>query len=121
MNHGGATPLYIATQVGHLEIVEFLLQTNQVDVNHVVNNIGTPICVAVHEEDLDIVKILVQHGADVNPLLIQNMTLLSISLCNEDFEMSTFLIQNNADVIKTKSYLHEKHDVTALDLLEEIK
>lgn len=58
------TPLCIATQEGHLEIVKVLLKNNA-NINHVGKK-KTPLLIAAKNGNIDIVNYLLNNGADVN-------------------------------------------------------
>jgi len=60
----GLTPLFAAAHEGNPETVEYLLE-NGADVNHK-SMYGTPLMNAVEEEAKKVVKILLDHKADVN-------------------------------------------------------
>jgi len=70
-NRFGGTALIPAADRGHVEIVRELLTTSDVDVDHV-NNLGwTALLEAVilgdgGKDHQEIVKLLIEHGADVN-------------------------------------------------------
>ena len=61
MNNGG-TPLYIASQHGHTEVVAKLLSANA-NVNQAADNHATPMCVACVHGFLNIVQLLSSYGA----------------------------------------------------------
>ncbi|XP_076081216.1 uncharacterized protein LOC143052139 [Mytilus galloprovincialis] len=65
VNKQYVTPLFIASQRGHVEIVKLLLQ-NGADVNKCKKNGASPLFVACHEGHLEIVKLLHKSKADVN-------------------------------------------------------
>ncbi len=60
-----ATPLFYASKYGHTHIVELLLKQKEIDVNKqdFFFDYGTPLHVAAN---MEIAKLLVSHGADVN-------------------------------------------------------
>ncbi|MFD2701656.1 ankyrin repeat domain-containing protein [Paenibacillus shunpengii] len=70
-NRFGGTALIPAADRGHVQIVEYLLEHSDVDIDHI-NNLGwTALLEAVilgdgGERHTQIVKLLVEHGADVN-------------------------------------------------------
>jgi ankyrin repeat protein len=86
----GYTPIYVASQkgtlllldlifgfyflefysfvqfVGHLKVVSVLLTSPQVDVNVATNKHATPLYVAAQRGHLSIVKLLHEHGGNIN-------------------------------------------------------
>ena len=61
----GATPLYIAAQEGHLEVVRCLVgQGANVDQDN--KDGSTPLYIAAHHGHLAVVQLLVENGANVN-------------------------------------------------------
>lgn len=70
-NRYGGTALIPAAERGHVDIIEELLTTTEVDINHV-NNLGwTALMEAVilndgNETQQRVVQMLIDHGADVN-------------------------------------------------------
>jgi ankyrin repeat protein len=66
-NNNGASPLYIACQDGHLDIVEKLLDNVKTDVNKCTNSGASPLNIACQNGHLDIVeKLLDNINTDVN-------------------------------------------------------
>ena len=61
----GRTPLYIAAQRGHQQIVEMLLAAG-VDMKAAANDGATPIFIAAQERHHRVVEMLVAAGADMN-------------------------------------------------------
>ena len=64
-NHNGATPLYVAAQNGHTEVVKLLL-ANKADVNARHTDGRTPLWMAAQEGHTEVVKLLLANKADVN-------------------------------------------------------
>uniref|UniRef100_A0A674P3G7 Euchromatic histone-lysine N-methyltransferase 2 n=1 Tax=Takifugu rubripes TaxID=31033 RepID=A0A674P3G7_TAKRU len=62
----GYTGLHHAAKLGNLEIVNMLLETGQVDVNAQDSGGWTPIIWAAEHKHLDVIKVLLNRGADVN-------------------------------------------------------
>ncbi len=60
------SPLYGACEAGNLEVAEFLLEHQKVDINGGGRNGETPLCVACTEGHLKIVKLLLEKVANVN-------------------------------------------------------
>jgi len=64
----GATPLYVAAQNGHTEVVK-LLQDNNADVNASRTNDGsTPLYVVAQNGHTEVVKLLLDNNADINAM-----------------------------------------------------
>nr|XP_061808338.1 histone-lysine N-methyltransferase EHMT2-like [Nerophis lumbriciformis] len=61
----GYTGLHHAAKLGNLEIVNILLETGQVDVNSQDNGGWTPIIWAAEHKHVEVIKVLLNRGADV--------------------------------------------------------
>lgn len=95
------TPLFVACQLGHKQIVELLLKHPKIDVNAgrlSVNksNPISPLFVATFEKHLEIVKMLLERGADPNIASEDGATSLDIAIGNSDSELITLLSQHGA-------------------------
>ena len=55
--NSGATPLYVAAQNGHLDIVKALLEAGA-DRNQAMNSGATPLFIAAEKGHLDVVEML---------------------------------------------------------------
>ncbi|XP_026203194.1 histone-lysine N-methyltransferase EHMT2 [Anabas testudineus] len=75
----GYTGLHHAAKLGNLEIVKMLLETGQVDVNAQDNGGWTPIIWAAEHKHVDVIKVLLNRGADVT---INDKSLLSLQELN---------------------------------------
>ena len=64
IKHGnnGATPLWIAAQEGHLDVVQHLVEVGA-HKDQATNYGATPLCIAAQEGHLDVVRHLVEVGA----------------------------------------------------------
>jgi len=62
----GFTPLHLATQEGHSDMVALLLE-HSADVNAHAKNGLTPMHLAAQEDGVSTASILVQHHADIDP------------------------------------------------------
>jgi ankyrin repeat protein len=64
----GMTPLFMACQQGHLEVVKLLLACDKIDVNKTMLSVGfTPLFVVCQQGRLELIKLLLAHdGIDVN-------------------------------------------------------
>lgn len=66
-NDSGDTPLIIAAQEHNIAMLELLLKNKNVDVNQASKlDKETALALAVEKRDMDVVKILLLYGADVN-------------------------------------------------------
>ena len=62
-NNQGATPLYIAAENGHLDVVRHLVEVGA-DKDQASNQRATPLFIAALNGHLDVVRHLVEVGAD---------------------------------------------------------
>jgi ankyrin repeat protein len=60
----------------------------------------TPLTLAAREGDLEMTRILVNAGADVNTAAGDGKTALAVSIFNGNYEVASFLVDNKADVNK---------------------
>jgi ankyrin repeat protein len=65
MKTEGSTPLHLAAQNGHLDVVEFLVE-QQAEVNAKETDGWTPLYLAAHNGHFDVVKFLVEQQAELN-------------------------------------------------------
>ena len=93
----GRTPLYIAVEEGHREIVEILIWEGA-DVNGEDKEGRTPLHIAVWKGDLGLVQTLVDFGADVNARDVNGRTPLHIAVEEGHREIMEMLIREGADV-----------------------
>ena len=102
-NSSGLTPLHLAAQNGHTEIVQLLLQNNA-DPNIQDNNGDTPLHFSSENDHTETVQLLLQNNADPNIQNNDDDTPLHIA-CegdltepeNDHIEIVKLLLQNNAD------------------------
>ena len=72
----GATPLYIACERGHLDVVRMLLSTEGIDTNRAREDGYTPLYVACQDGHLDVVRMLLStEGIDPNNALLCTLSL----------------------------------------------
>ena len=92
------TPLYIAAQNGHLNVVKYLVKKGA-DVNKTTHG-NTPFIAAAARGHLDVVKYLVKKGADVNKAYKDGITPLMIAAQNGHLDVVKYLVKKGADVNK---------------------
>lgn len=102
----GSTPLHLAVQNDHLNIVKFLIR-NGVDVNAKNRDENTPFHLAARNGHLEVVKYLVGNGADVNARNKDGNTPLFTAGEQGDFEMSKYLVRNGVNVNVGNKYLSD--------------
>jgi pectate lyase len=121
----GNTPLHLAAQGGHREVVEFLLSKDS-DVN--TRRTGypagdTPLHTAVRAGNIDIVELLLRNGADTDVKNESGQTPLDIALSRNRKDIIELLISKGADVssvhlaayigdlAKVKAFIQEGIDI----------
>lgn len=124
---GGITPLIIAANFGHLDILKLLLETKpKVDVNKRNDHGETALFLAAQEGYLEIVQALLQAGADPNIAKLNGVTPLFIAAQYGHIDIVKELLDAKADPqlarktdsIKPKDIARSKgHDEVAAVLL----
>lgn len=111
---GGRTPLKLAVDGGHKEIVELLISKKA---NVEANKGGlTPVMIAALKGYIEIAEVLVQHKADINRYgsvmvygdvnVSVRTTALILATQNSHYDMISFLLEHGADVNSTDLYLN---------------
>lgn len=95
----GFQPLGLATFFGHSEAVAYLVESGA-DVNLHSNNSQnvTPLIAASARRNMDSARLLVKHGADVNPRQIHDFTALHNAAQNGQIEMAELLLAHGAEI-----------------------
>ena len=116
----GSTPLYYAVYYNNAEIVKLLL-AHKADPN--VGKTGiTPLSISAGEGYLDIAKMLLAAGADVNGKSLYGITALGRACAKDRLEMAKLLIENKADPNAGKGVLGTPlHDAAASGDVELLK
>ena len=91
-----ATPLYISSDYGYLNIVTSLIK-NGANLNQADNNGSTPLYIASKNGHFEIVKELINANACINQTNNDNMTPLCIANRNSHTNIVNFLILNGAN------------------------
>ncbi|KAB0795416.1 hypothetical protein PPYR_12255 [Photinus pyralis] len=96
------TPLYWAASRGYLLTVKVLLN-HGADVNYSTKN-GSALFAAVQNEHTDIVRLLLQQGADVKITNHLDFTALSLAACQDNIEILKLLLHYNSDIEHKSKY-----------------
>ncbi|EDW58858.2 LOW QUALITY PROTEIN: uncharacterized protein Dvir_GJ18787 [Drosophila virilis] len=91
----GATALWVAAGMGHLQIVKMLVQAGA-SINHNTKAQSSPLRAACYEGRLDIVEFLLEHGADVNATNLFNNNTLMIAAYKGHHLVVNTLLQNGS-------------------------
>jgi len=95
MGNKGETPLFFACYTKQYETIDLLLNM-KADVDHVCRE-STPLVYAVHSGCLQLVRKLIQHGANVNFEGMFKRTPLHYAYSQGHADIAKFLIENGAN------------------------
>ena len=105
----GSAPLFISCKKGNVEIVEYLIQICGADIeqkgafevpdDRTVHNVSPLWCAAVSGR-LQVVEVLVKHGADINSVSDTGSTPVRSACFMTHFEIVQFLVENGANILK---------------------
>jgi len=94
-NHNQATPLYIACQQGHAEVVSILLGDMRVEVNRPNGNEVTPFYIACQKGHLKVMSLLLADTRiDVSKAMNKGSTPLDIACQNDRKEVVSLLLKD---------------------------
>ncbi|XP_054288429.1 protein fem-1 homolog CG6966 isoform X2 [Macrosteles quadrilineatus] len=110
----GATPLVMACRNGHYEVVEYLVEHCNADIEQVGSVVfdgetiegAPPLWCAAAAGHLPIVKFLVKRGACVNSTTRTNSTPLRAACFDGHFDIVKFLIEEGADIEVSNRHGH---------------
>ncbi|XP_067045440.1 ankyrin-1-like [Acropora muricata] len=112
----GTSLLHMATQGGHVLIVNYLLSLRALDVNCRNIHEETPLMIALREDRQELLEDLLLHGADPNSKNMAGCTALHIAVGRTCVKSVEILIQNSADVnIKDSSCRTALHVASRLN------
>ncbi|XP_067051145.1 ankyrin-1-like [Acropora muricata] len=112
----GTSLLHMATQVGHVLIVNYLLSLRALDVNCRNIHEETPLMIALREDRQELLEDLLLHGVDPNSRDMAGCTALHIAVGRTCVKSVEILIQNSADVnIKDSSCRTALHVASRLN------
>lgn len=98
----GNTPLFAAVQGRHCDVVEYLIDEKNSDVDMIhcgrVADGNTPLCLAAMRDDLAMARLLIKKGANVNFVTGYDLSPLIIAASNGYVDVVKLLIDNDADV-----------------------
>ncbi|MFW5827586.1 MAG: ankyrin repeat domain-containing protein [Alkalispirochaeta sp.] len=95
------TPLLMAAEQGHMEIVRYLVEEAEADVNATTPESRgevTPLRYAISNEDYEMVRYLVQNGADVNKANRAGWTPIMTAARTGNREIIGYLLDQGADL-----------------------
>ena len=92
-----AIPLYLAARLGLHGLAERLIAKlpQAIDFR---GPAGTPLHISVQEGHMNVIKLLLAHGADINSLAADNSTPLHIALQQGHLEIAKLLLNSGAEV-----------------------
>ena len=94
------SPLSAAVHVGNYEMVQLLVEEYHADVNAELSlHRYTPLQMALHRRNKDIIKFLIEAGADVNARNGRGETPLSIAISKKDYGIVKMLLERGASII----------------------
>jgi ankyrin repeat protein len=93
-----AVPLYYATLCGFRDLVEHLIATHPQDVNDRGGHHTTPLHAAIAKGNLDVMMLLLEHGADVAAVKWAEHTPLYEASKRRRLDMMSLLLDHHADV-----------------------
>lgn len=95
VNNEGVTALTIAIEEGFTEIARFLIENGALFSR---TSGYDEISIAVKNEDIEMVKLLLEKGVDANQVSENGVSLLHIAINNLDFDLANLLIHSGADL-----------------------
>ncbi|XP_023037867.1 protein fem-1 homolog B isoform X2 [Drosophila willistoni] len=117
----GATALWVAAGMGHLQIVKMLVQAGA-SINHNTKAQSSPLRAACYEGRLDIVEFLIDNGADVNATNLFNNNTLMIAAYKGHALVVKTLLENGArpdeQALCGATALHYASESGHLDVVE---
>ena len=94
MNNEGVTALTIAIKGGFTEIARFLIENGALFFRSGYDEIS----IAVKNEDINMVKLLLEKGINANQVSENGVSLLHIAINNLDLDLASLLIESGADL-----------------------
>ena len=112
-NTDGATSLWVASAMGHVEVVRALIQRNNpVDLNLHQYNGATALWIASHNAHVEVVRALLQDDrVDVNLHAIDGVTALDVAFNKGHFDVVSLFMAHTAGVVVVEETQLEEADV----------
>ena len=79
-NHHGTTPLLYAAERGHPDVVKFLLDSCNADINRIDRSLNTPLHQASYHGNVEVVKALLERGAKKDLREFRGMTARELAI-----------------------------------------
>jgi len=92
----GATPLYIASQHGYLDIVNRFLKIKGIEINKALFNGQTPVLIAISHGHVKVVEALLNAGAKVNHAIKNGITPLAMAARKGNIKIVAALLSAGA-------------------------
>ncbi len=94
----GETPLFYAVRKNRLENIEFLVK-NKADVNHRSHELMTLVGIAIDNNSLPMLRLLLSHGAHIEDRIgLEHESALHVSIKKKHDEITFFLFSQGVDV-----------------------
>ena len=93
---GPPTPLFVATEHGHLQVIRLLLEANA-DKEKALEDGATPLFIAAQNGHLEVVRLLLQASADKDKAFQDGATPLFVAAQNGQLEVARLLLEAKAD------------------------
>ena len=117
----GVTPLWVAAAMNNFNIVRFLVQFGQANVNHLTKQHSTAIRAACYHGNRPMVQFLVQYGANPHQVRLNNYTNLNLAVLNGFSHLVEYLVDDvkcdlNQEDVEGRTALHSAvdHDLLAM-------
>lgn len=114
--------MWCAAAAGHLNVVRTLINKHNAYVNSTTRTKSTPLRAACYDGHLDIVKFLIENGADIEIANRHGHTCLMIACYKSHINIARYLIECGADVnrksVKGNTALHDCADSGSLEIMQ---
>jgi len=117
----GSPPIIHAVESRNIEIIKAFLEVKGIDLNKPDVYKSTAINIAVMKNELEIAKLLFQHGADINTLDVFKRSPLDDIARYGDLDTFEFLLKNQADPYLFTITDQDVIDIKMIELIEHYK